>query len=72
MRTSSLFRALAPAREAHARVVLQGFWSDVEHYYTEPPPLLTVDHLSGDRDDVEQLFKVLLTAAYVLSLLSAP
>ncbi|GAA5903870.1 hypothetical protein JCM8208_006601 [Rhodotorula glutinis] len=45
----------------------QGFWSDVEHYYSEPPPLLTVDHLSGDRDDVEQLFKVLLTAAHYTS-----
>ncbi|GAA5924637.1 hypothetical protein JCM3775_005430 [Rhodotorula graminis] len=45
----------------------QGFWSDVERYYTEPPPLLTVDHLSGDRDDVEQLFKILLTAAHYTS-----
>lgn len=43
----------------------QGFWSDVSGYYSQPPPLLTVDHLSGERDDVEQLFKILLMAACV-------
>ncbi|BGP47753.1 hypothetical protein JCM10450v2_003618 [Rhodotorula kratochvilovae] len=45
----------------------QGFWSDIDGYYSNPPPLLTVDHLSGSQDDVEQLFKILLTAAHYTS-----
>ncbi|GAA5834791.1 hypothetical protein JCM11251_003663 [Rhodosporidiobolus azoricus] len=42
----------------------QGFWSDVESYYTSPPPLLTIDHLSGPQGDLLQLFKILLTASH--------
>ncbi|BGP31664.1 hypothetical protein JCM10296v2_003438 [Rhodotorula toruloides] len=42
----------------------QGFWGDVDGYYTQPPPLLTVDHLSGTTEDVGQLMKILLTAAH--------
>ncbi|GAA5901629.1 hypothetical protein JCM6882_006028 [Rhodosporidiobolus microsporus] len=42
----------------------QGFWSDVESYWTSPPPLLSVGHLSGSQDDLLQLFKILLVAAH--------
>ncbi|GAA6012900.1 hypothetical protein JCM10207_008370 [Rhodosporidiobolus poonsookiae] len=42
----------------------QGFWSDVDGYYTRPPPLLTIDHLSGSEDDLLQLVKILLVAAH--------
>ncbi|GAA6050270.1 hypothetical protein JCM3770_002763 [Rhodotorula araucariae] len=45
----------------------QGFWGDIDGYYSEPPPLLTVDHLSGSQDDLQQLFKILLTAAHYTS-----
>ncbi|GAA6039861.1 hypothetical protein JCM8097_006767 [Rhodosporidiobolus ruineniae] len=42
----------------------QGFWSDVEGYYTNPPPLLHIDHFSGPREDLLQLFKILVVAAH--------
>ncbi|GAA5849840.1 hypothetical protein JCM8547_000582 [Rhodosporidiobolus lusitaniae] len=42
----------------------QGFWSDVEGYYSEPPPLISIDHLSGLQKDVLQLFKILLVVAH--------
>ncbi|GJN88989.1 hypothetical protein Rhopal_001960-T1 [Rhodotorula paludigena] len=42
----------------------QGFWSDVNRYYSEPPPLLTVDHLSGSREDARKILRILLVAAH--------
>ncbi|GEM07604.1 salivary gland secretion 1 [Rhodotorula toruloides] len=42
----------------------QGFWGDVDGYYSQPPPLLTVEHLTATSEDVKQLMKILLTAAH--------
>ncbi|CEQ40294.1 SPOSA6832_01899 [Sporobolomyces salmonicolor] len=42
----------------------QGFWSDVNRYYTDPPPLMSIDHLSGNKNDLVQLVKILLVAAH--------
>ncbi|GAA5880643.1 hypothetical protein JCM3774_000562 [Rhodotorula dairenensis] len=42
----------------------QGFWSDVESYYTAPPPMVTVDRLSGSQAVVTQMVKILLTVAH--------
>lgn len=43
----------------------QGFWTDVRGYYSAPPNLVTVDHMAGNRSEVSQLMKILLSAAYV-------
>ena len=45
-------------------VVEQGFWPDTAGYYSEPRPLLTIDHLSGTKNDLVKKMKLLLTAAY--------
>lgn len=45
----------------------QGFWGDVKGYYAEPPMLLTLEHLSGNRSQLIQKMKILLMAAYVFS-----
>ncbi|BGP55110.1 hypothetical protein JCM8202v2_002705 [Rhodotorula sphaerocarpa] len=42
----------------------QGFWSDLDGYYTAPRPMITTDSLTGSRKDVVQMMKVLLTVAY--------
>lgn len=41
----------------------QGFWSDLDGYYTAPRPMITTDSLTGSRKDVVQMMKVLLTVA---------
>lgn len=41
----------------------KGFWGDVKGYYSEPPMLLTIDHLSGNRTSLVQKIKILLMAA---------
>ncbi|KAM0748571.1 hypothetical protein T439DRAFT_358457 [Meredithblackwellia eburnea MCA 4105] len=44
----------------------QGFFLDVDGYYENPPPVLTVDESAfvGTREDVEQLLKVVLLIAH--------
>ncbi len=42
---------------------VQGFWPDLEGYYTAPPPMITTERLSGSQEVVTQMFKILLTAA---------
>ncbi|BGP14650.1 hypothetical protein JCM10213v2_002599 [Rhodosporidiobolus nylandii] len=42
----------------------EGFWNDLDGYYSRPPPLLSIDHLSGSQTDLKQLFRILLTAAH--------
>lgn len=41
----------------------QGFWGDVKGYYSEPPMLITIDHLSGNQTALIQKMKILLMAA---------
>ncbi|ORY66788.1 hypothetical protein BCR35DRAFT_354835 [Leucosporidium creatinivorum] len=45
----------------------QGFWGDVKGYYADPPKLLTIDHLSGNRTALIQKMKILLMAAHYTS-----
>ncbi|GAA5855412.1 hypothetical protein JCM8547_007816 [Rhodosporidiobolus lusitaniae] len=42
----------------------EGFWSDLDDYYSEPPRLMSIDHLSATQSDLKQLFRILITAAY--------
>ncbi|GAA5969901.1 hypothetical protein JCM11641_008079 [Rhodosporidiobolus odoratus] len=42
----------------------EGFWNDLDSYYSRPPPLLSIDHLSATQSDLQQLFRILLTAAH--------
>ncbi|GAA6031693.1 hypothetical protein JCM8097_001937 [Rhodosporidiobolus ruineniae] len=42
----------------------EGFWSDLDGYYTQPPPLLSIEHLSASQDDLKQLFRILVAAAH--------
>lgn len=39
----------------------EGFWGDVDSYYSKPPRILTVHSMSGHRASLEQLLRVLLT-----------
>jgi len=47
----------------------QGFWTDLDGYYSSPPQLLSVDQLAGPREDLAQLFRILIALAYVSFLL---
>ena len=47
----------------------QGFWTDLDAYYSSPPQLLSVDQLAGPREDLAQLFRILIALAYVSFLL---
>ena len=40
----------------------QGFWANVNGYYSLPPKTITVNHLGGTQADVVQLFKTILAA----------
>ncbi|GAA5982235.1 hypothetical protein JCM10908_004795 [Rhodotorula pacifica] len=42
----------------------QGFWSDLEGYYSAPPPMITIERLSGSQELVIQMMKIMLAAAY--------
>ncbi|GJN87480.1 hypothetical protein Rhopal_000429-T1 [Rhodotorula paludigena] len=46
---------------------VEGFWSDVDAYYSRPPTLISVDVLSGTQADLAQLFRILLAAAHYSS-----
>lgn len=41
----------------------QGFWTDLDGYYSLPPQLLSIDELAGTKDDLAQLFRILLALA---------
>ncbi|GAA6002306.1 uncharacterized protein JCM10292_006593 [Rhodotorula paludigena] len=43
---------------------VQGFWMDLDDYYSQPAPILSVDIMSGTQEDLTQLFKVVLAGAY--------
>ncbi|GAA5898452.1 hypothetical protein JCM5296_000436 [Sporobolomyces johnsonii] len=42
----------------------EGFWTDLDGYYSQPPPLVSLEFLSGTRAEIEQLFRLLLAAAH--------
>ncbi|GAA5914301.1 uncharacterized protein JCM6883_001805 [Sporobolomyces salmoneus] len=42
----------------------EGFWNDLDDYYSQPPRLISVDHLSASDAQITQLFKLVLAAAY--------
>ncbi|GAA5976503.1 hypothetical protein JCM10908_005523 [Rhodotorula pacifica] len=46
---------------------VEGFWQDVDAYYTRPRKLLSIEHLAGTREDIAQLFLTLLTLSYYTS-----
>ncbi|GAA97676.1 uncharacterized protein L969DRAFT_62714 [Mixia osmundae IAM 14324] len=39
------------------------FWQDVDHYYTDPPRILTIGALAGDGEAVSRQLKVMLALA---------
>lgn len=41
----------------------QGFWGDVDRYFDSPPQMVTIDHLSGTRDELTHLMRILTMAA---------
>jgi len=41
----------------------QGFWSDLDNYYTSPHRLISIEHLSATEAQLTQLFKVVLASA---------
>ncbi|GAA5914299.1 uncharacterized protein JCM6883_001804 [Sporobolomyces salmoneus] len=42
----------------------QGYWSDVDEYYTRPPKLLSIENVAGTPDELSHYFKVLFAAAH--------
>ncbi|GAA5981414.1 hypothetical protein JCM5350_004055 [Sporobolomyces pararoseus] len=42
----------------------EGFWNDVDNYYSQPPRLVSIEHISASESQITQLFKVVLAAAY--------
>ncbi|GAA5855419.1 hypothetical protein JCM8547_007819 [Rhodosporidiobolus lusitaniae] len=45
----------------------EGFWSDLDNYYSAPPQLISIDHLTPNQADLTQFFRVLLTVAHYTS-----
>lgn len=43
---------------------VEGYWQDVDGYYTGPRKLISIEHLAGSREDVAQLFRTLLMLRY--------
>lgn len=39
---------------------VQGYWGDVDQYYTQPPSLISIESLSATENEATQLFKLLL------------
>lgn len=66
-RESSVYLHLTCGDDALVKTYVhkfEGFWRDVpEGYYSAPPKLLTVKHMSGSPERVTSLFKVMLAAA---------
>jgi len=46
-------------------VLSQGYWSDVDEYYTRPPPIISIEHPAGTGSEVTHYFKLLFAAAFV-------
>ncbi|GAA5963915.1 hypothetical protein JCM8115_002756 [Rhodotorula mucilaginosa] len=46
---------------------VEGYWQDVDGYYTRPRRLISIEHLAGSREDMAQLFRTLLTLSYYTS-----
>lgn len=42
----------------------EGFWTDVDEYYSRPPRLLSINTLAGSPDDLVQQWRILVGAAY--------
>ncbi|GAA6002103.1 hypothetical protein JCM10207_003075 [Rhodosporidiobolus poonsookiae] len=42
----------------------EGFWTDLDGYYSQPPPLVSIDRLTGSQADLLQLFKIVTTVAH--------
>lgn len=40
---------------------VEGYWQDVDGYYTRSRKLISIEHLAGSREDMAQLFRTLLT-----------
>ncbi|TKA57416.1 hypothetical protein B0A53_00645 [Rhodotorula sp. CCFEE 5036] len=46
---------------------VEGYWQDVDGYYTRSRKLISIEHLAGSREDMAQLFRTLLTLSYYTS-----
>lgn len=46
-------------------LTVQGYWTDVDDLYTLPPKVITLDTMSGPKEDLVQLMKIVLAAACV-------
>ncbi|BGP38689.1 hypothetical protein JCM10449v2_002624 [Rhodotorula kratochvilovae] len=69
-RHDSTFLHMTCADDAWVKLFLpkvEGFWGDVDTYYTSPPQLLSIDHLTGPKEDLVQLFRILLSLAHYSS-----
>lgn len=42
-----------------------GYWPDVDNYYTRGRKVLKFDKLEGSSGEIQQMMRILLTAAYV-------
>ncbi|GAA5935999.1 uncharacterized protein JCM15063_002677 [Sporobolomyces koalae] len=42
----------------------QGYWSDVDSYYTQPPRLLSIENVAGTEGELSHYFKMFFAAAH--------
>ncbi|GAA5981413.1 hypothetical protein JCM5350_004054 [Sporobolomyces pararoseus] len=42
----------------------EGYWGDVDQYYTQPPSLISIESLSATENEATQLFKLLLALGH--------
>jgi len=53
------------SQEAHSvdPIRSQGYWSDVDSYYTQPPKLLSIENVAGTAPELSHFFKLFFAAA---------
>ncbi|GAA5965165.1 hypothetical protein JCM3765_002863 [Sporobolomyces pararoseus] len=42
----------------------QGYWSDVDNYYTQPPKILSIENVAGTSPELSHFFKLFFAAAH--------
>ncbi|GAA5862529.1 hypothetical protein JCM3774_001049 [Rhodotorula dairenensis] len=69
-RHDSLFLHTTCANDIEMKLFVpkvEGYWQDVDEYYTRPRQLISIDQLAGTRHDLAQALRVLLTLGFYTS-----
>ncbi|GAA6010428.1 hypothetical protein JCM11491_006933 [Sporobolomyces phaffii] len=66
-RHDSLIMHQTCADDKHVKIYMakaQGYWNDVDAYYTQPPPLLSIENVAGTAGELSHFFKLFFAAAH--------